>query len=253
LELLFLGTGTSHGVPMIGCDCEVCASTDPRDRRTRASVVISWDDHHVAVDTPPDFRQQLLANDVTRMDALLYTHHHADHIHGIDDVRVFSSRSGVPMPTFGDAELCRFFRRTFRYIFAVNPDNLNVPRMNLQAVDGPFNLFGRRIQPVPVRHGANMALGYRIDGLAYVPDCSGIPESSRPLLQGLEVLVLDALKPTPHPTHFSLPESLAAIEDLAPRRAYLTGLSHRISHARTAADLPDGVALAFDGLRVRIA
>ena len=252
MELLFLGTGTSHGVPMIGCDCAVCTSADPRDRRTRASVLLSWDGRCVVVDTTPDFRHQMLTHGVRRVDAVLYTHHHADHIHGVDDVRVFSTRSRRPLPAYAGPDTCRFFRQNFRYIFEVNPANLNVPRLDMQAVNGSFELLGRRIVPVPVQHGPDVILGYRVDGVAYLPDCNGIPPASRALLADLDVLVLDALRPEPHPSHFSLDESLEVARQLRPRRTWLTGLSHRLGHAATSACLTPGVQVAYDGLRLHV-
>ena len=251
LELLFLGTGTSHGVPIVGCDCGVCTSADRRDRRMRASALLAWGGCHVVVDTATDFRQQMLVNGIRHVDALLYTHAHADHTHGIDDIRVFTALSGRAMPTYADRRTCAFFRRTFRYIFAVNPGNLNVPRMDLHEVDRPFELLGERVTPVPVEHGDKTVLGFRVGALAYVPDCSGIPRDSVALLGDLDVLALDALRATEHPTHFSLSEALEAIERLRPRRAYLTGLSHKLGHAVTAQQLPPHVDVAYDGLRVR--
>jgi len=237
---------------MIGCDCEVCASVDPRDNRTRAAALVSWNGRNILIDTSTDLRQQLLANRIAQVDAILFTHTHADHIHGIDDVRIFSTRSGAALPAYGDARTCRFLRDTFRYIFSEEPETVNVPRIDLDPIEGPFDLFGKRIVPVPVEHGRQTILGFRIDRLAYLPDCGGIPSDSRDLLKNLDVLVLDALRPKEHPTHFSLSEALEAIEQIMPRRAYLTGLCHHLGHHDTEQGLPRNVRVAYDGLKLEL-
>lgn len=250
LELLFLGTGTSHGIPMIGCDCEVCRSDDPRDNRTRASVLLSWSGRNVVIDTGAEFRVQVLRYGVTRLDAVLYTHSHADHIHGIDDIRAFSARMPEPMPVYASPGTAKFFRRTFAYIFSPNLDDPNIPRVVLSKVDAPFTLFGKTVVPVPIEHGSERIVGYRVDGLAYLTDCSGIPRRSWPLIDDLDVLIIGALRPTPHPKHFSLDQALEVVERARPRRTWLTHISHRLGSAATIRGLPEGVELAYDGLRI---
>ena len=252
LDVLFFGTGTSHGIPMIACDCAVCRSSDPRDKRDRASLLLSWGGHNVVIDTGAEFRRQVLANGVTRLGAVFYTHCHADHIHGIDDVRGFNVRARDPIPVFADFATAGFLMRTFSYIFAADPSTPNLPRMDLRVVGGAFELFGRTIVPVPIYHAEDLILGYRVGGLAYLTDCSGLPDESWPLLEGLDTLVVGALRPTPHPKHFSLDQALEFIERVSPRRAYLCHISHKLSHRELERDLPDDVRPAYDGLRVRV-
>jgi phosphoribosyl 1,2-cyclic phosphate phosphodiesterase len=252
LELLFLGTGTSHGVPMIACECDVCRSSDPRDQRGRASVMLSWGGKNVAIDTGAEFRRQMLDHRVMRMDAVFYTHHHADHVHGIDDIRGFTTRNDGPMPVYAASETCDFFRRRFRYIFG-DPSVPNIPRLNLREIHAPFELFGKTVTPVPILHAEQTIFGYRVDDLAYLTDCSGLPGSSWPLLADLDLLVVGALRPKPHPKHFSLPQALEFIERLKPRRALLTHISHNLGHEATSRTLPEGVEVAYDGLKVQLA
>jgi len=252
LRLLFLGTGTSTGVPMIGCDCPVCRSEDTRDQRTRPSIMLSWGGLNVVVDTSVEFRGQMLRHQVRRLDAVLYTHSHADHIHGIDDIRGFNLLMGRPVPAYASPDTCRFFREGFRYIFQADPSTPNIPRLDLHAADGPFPLLGKTITPVPIRHGDETILGYRVDHTAYLTDCSGVPDASWPLLRDLDVLVVGALRPKPHPKHFSVGQALDFIERVQPRRAFLTHISHRLCHRDAAAGLPPGVELAYDGLSVEV-
>ena len=252
MELLFLGTGTSHGVPMIGCDCEVCRSSDPRDRRGRASILLSWDGRNVVVDTGAEFRRQILTHRVMTLDAVLYTHAHADHIHGIDDLRGFTARMPAPMPVYADSQTCAFLRRTFRYIFEPEAGNPNLPSLDLRAIQDPFELFGETVTPTPILHGRETVLGFRVGGMAYLTDCSGAPKASRRLLDGLDTLVVGALRAKPHPKHFSVGQALDFIAEIRPRRAFLTHLAHRMSHRQAEAMLPPHVEMAYDGLRVRI-
>ncbi len=252
MRLLFLGTGTSYGVPMIGCDCDVCRSSDPRDKRTRASVLVKLGGGNVLIDTATELREQALRNGVTRIDAVLFTHAHADHLHGIDDLRRFSGMQRRRVPVYGDVKMIAHIRRSHEYIFS-DPDftlGWGIPRLDLKPLDGPVEICGRTVTPVPIFHGAQTILGYRIGRLAYLTDCSGIPESSVPLLEGLHTLVLDALRERPHPTHYSLPEALAVVERLKPERAYFTHIAHDLAHAATESRLPENVRMAYDGLEV---
>ena len=255
VEIVFLGTGTSHGIPVIGCECAVCRSEDPRNKRTRPSILVQFAGRSVLIDTATDFRWQMLANAVPRLDAILFTHEHADHIFGLDDVRRYNDLQREAIPCYATPATAAVLRRAFAYVFEADPPHapgMGWPVLGLNEVQGPFDLFGERIVPVPIWHGRSTIVGYRIGGLAYLTDCSGIPEASRPLLAGLEVLVIDALRRRPHPTHFSLGQALAEIEALKPRRAFLTHMCHDIDHAAVTAALPAGVALAYDGLRISV-
>lgn len=253
IRVIFLGTGTSHGVPMIGCECATCRSDDPRDRRWRPSIQLEMADAtSVLVDTSPDLRAQALAFGVRRVDAILFTHAHADHVLGLDEVRRYNALQGKPIPCYGDEQTVTEIRRTFAYIF--DPPQLGggVPKIELFRIAGPFCLGCHTFVPVPVLHGTQPILGYRVGSFAYLTDCSAIPDSSWPLLQGVQVLVIDALRDRRHPTHFTVAEALDAIAVVRPRAAYLTHICHDLPHAATNARLPAGVQLAYDGLRLEI-
>ena len=251
-RLLFLGTGTSNGVPVIGCECAVCTSTDARDDRTRPSVYISLPDGtRVLVDTSPDLRTQALRHRLRRVDAVLYTHGHADHVLGLDDVRRFNVMQKSRVPCYGDARTIEEVRRTFAYLFDPRiPSGIGMPEIDTHVVDGPFTIGGCTIVPVPLWHGRRQIFGYRIGTLAYLTDVSAIPDTSWALLEGVEVLVIDALRHRRHPTHFTVAQALDAIARLAPREAWLTHICHDLSHAGTDASLPAPVHLAYDGLSV---
>lgn len=252
-RLTFLGTGTSHGVPMIGCACAVCRSSDPRDKRLRPSIYLELaDGTSTLVDTTPDLRMQALTFDVTRVDAILFTHCHADHVMGLDEVRRFNILQGAAIPCYGDARTMKEIRRTFRYIFEATEKGGGIPKIHLYPIAGPFSVGRQEFVPVPVRHGGSTVLGFRAGRFAYLTDCNGIPEASWPLLEGLDVLVLDALRHRPHPTHFTVAEALAVVERLRPGRTLLTHICHDLPHEATNAALPPGVELAYDGLKIDI-
>ena len=255
VRVLFLGTGTSHGVPMICCDCEVCRSTDARDSRTRPSIVIDCDDGmRVLVDTTPDLRTQALRHDLRRIDAILFTHSHADHVMGLDEVRRYNMLSRAPMPVYGDAPTLREVRRTFAYIFESDaPKGGGVPDLRLFPIAGPFCLGRQVVQPVPIRHGPWDILGFRVGRFAYLTDCNGIPATSLELLEGLDCLVLDALRKRPHPTHFTIDQAVEMARQVGARRTLFTHIAHELGHEETCASLPDGMALAYDGLSVQVA
>ncbi len=250
VRVLFLGTGTSHGVPMIGCDCDVCRSTDPRDQRLRPSVYIEGDDGtRILVDTTPDLRTQALRHDVRRVDAILFTHAHADHIMGLDEVRRFNVLSGGPLPAYGNAATIADLRRIFGYAFDPNgPRGGGVPDLRLAVLGGPCCIGRQDVVPVPVRHGARTILGFRFGRFAYLTDCNAVSDASLTLLDGLDTLVLDALRRRPHPTHFSLDQAVAFAGRVGARATYFTHIAHDLGHAATCAGLPPGMALAHDGL-----
>lgn len=270
MKITVLGSGTSQGVPAIACDCAVCRSTDPRDKRTRPSILIELADHpgatgsafassvrSILVDTSTDLRQQALANDVTRVDAILFTHTHADHVFGLDDVRSFNQRQRAAIACFGDADTLATLRSMFSYIFMPPPQlGGGLPQLTLFAIAGPFMLGGVEIVPIPLFHGVLPVLGFRIGPFAYLTDCNRIPDESWTLLMadgGVRTVIIDALRHRRHSTHFSVAESVDVVARLGAERAYFTHICHDLPHAQTCAQLPRGVELAYDGLVLEIA
>lgn len=250
MRLTFLGTGTSTGIPTLTCDCRVCSSCDPHDRRTRPSLLLEFDGRAVVIDTAPDFREQALRARLHRLDAVLFTHAHADHVLGLDDVRVFYFRQKRPIPIYADARCMESIRRIFKHIFEQNYPYGGIAKLDPHLIDGPFELWGERLIPIPVLHGNLPVLGFRFRKVAYVTDFSTIPEATLPLLEGLDVVVLDALRHQPHPTHSTLEQSLTLVERLKPRRAFFTHIAHELGHQETNAALPSHVRLAYDGLQL---
>jgi phosphoribosyl 1,2-cyclic phosphate phosphodiesterase len=249
VRLVVLGSGTSHGVPMIGCDCAVCTSDDPRDKRTRTSVVFSYGSHTILVDTAPELRLQCVACDVRRVDAILFTHYHADHITGLDDVRRFNWIQDTPITVYGDRETLDRLWQMFPYAFEDDPEYPSAkPELNTALLDGPFDLFGERVIPVPLMHGSLPVYGFRVGGIAYCTDCNGIPASSYELLRDLDVLLLDAVRHQPHATHFTVEQAVAEAQRIGAKRTYFTHIAHALGHAETNAQLPAGMELAYDGL-----
>ncbi len=252
MKVTFLGTGTSLGVPVVGCTCATCTSSDPRNRRTRTSVALALGDRRALIDTSPDLRQQALACGLNRIDAVLYTHAHADHVLGLDDLRIYSLRQKEPIPLYGSGATLASLRRTFWYAFDEAPSVATRPQVRLVEVDGSFDLWGRKFDMIPVWHERARIHGFRLGVFAYLTDASSIPDESRPLLRGLDVLVLNALRRRPHPAHFTLEEALAEAERLGARRTFLTHLSDDLEHASTEAALPPAVRLAYDGLTLDV-
>ncbi len=252
MRITFLGTGTSHGVPMIGCRCGTCQSDDPRDQRWRPSILVEpGDGAAILVDASSDLRAQALRFGVARVDAILFTHSHADHVLGLDEVRRFNVLQGAAIPCYGDRRTLADVRRMFAYIFDP-PDSPGggIPRLVTFRVAGPFSLGDLTVVPVPIFHGPRAILGYRMGGVAYLTDCSRVPETSWPLLDGVEVLVVGALRDRPHPTHFTVAEAVEVAERAAARQTYFTHMCHDLPHAATCARLPRSVELAYDGLVV---
>lgn len=250
MKLIFLGTGTSTGVPMLGCKCRVCTSPDARDCRTRPSVLLQYDGRSVMIDATPDFRQQGLRENIERMDAVIFTHTHADHVFGLDDVRVFNFRQKSSIPIFADARSMGEIQRIFNYVFRGDYPYGGIPRLEPCVIEGEFDLWGQRFVPLPVLHGNLPILGFRFGSCAYVTDFSTVPDATLALLDGIEILILDALRNEPHPSHSTVQQSLELVERLKPRQAYFTHLAHDLMHAETNATLPPNVQLAYDGLQL---
>ena len=253
MRITFLGTGTSHGVPMIGCECATCRSTDPHDNRLRPSICIETSGARVLVDAGPDLREQALRHRIARVDAIVFTHGHADHILGMDDVRRFNALMDGSMPCYGDAATLEDIRRMFSYVFdPATPKGGGLPQLDLRVIDGPFSVGDIHLQPVPIWHGRRRILGFRVGAFAYLTDCSRIDEAAWPLLERLDVLVLDALREKPHPTHFSLSDAIATAARIGATRTFFTHMAHDLPHEATNARLPAGMRLAHDGLVLSI-
>jgi phosphoribosyl 1,2-cyclic phosphate phosphodiesterase len=258
VRLTFLGTGTSFGVPQVGCHCAVCRSPDPRDKRTRVGAVVeSSGGTRLLLDTPPELRLQLIANSIDRVDAVLFTHEHADHTHGLDDIRAISARRDGPLPMYGSAETMRGLREKFRYVF----DESMKPMPGTMKPEGqtflldddvPVTIGDLSVRPFSVPHGRFVVTAYRIGALGYVTDAKSVPASAIETLRGVKVLVLNALFRTAHPTHLSLPEAIAVAREVGAERTYFTHLTHENFHADLEAELPAGIMPAFDGLTVRV-
>jgi len=248
----FLGTGTSMGVPMIGCECAVCRSPDPRNHRYRCAVLIRTPQGNILIDTPPELRLQLIRERVRNIHATLYTHYHADHLYGLDDLRPLSRTLGRPIPLYCTAEVEGKIRNAFAYAFGPEADSLPagmIPKLTFERIgNNPFSVLGQLVTPIPLIHAHFDVLGFRIGDVAYCTDVSQIPRESWPRLEGLQVLVLDALRFNPHPAHFGLQQALDAIEQFGPQRAYLTHMCHELEHETVNRMLPSNVQLAYDGL-----
>jgi len=252
MVITFLGTGTSTGVPILACSCGVCKSADPHDKRTRPSILVEHDGRVVLIDATPDLRAQALREGLARLDAVLFTHAHADHVLGLDDTRAYYFRQQVPLPIYADERCLASIKRIFTYIFDGTYPYGGVGKLDPHVIEGPFDLWGLRVTPVPVMHGDAAILGFRFRDVAYLTDVSKIPETSLPLLEGLDVLILDALRHKPHPTHFSLEQAVETVERLQPRCAFFTHIAHELGHQETNARLPSHVRLAYDGLKLQV-
>ena len=251
MRVTFLGTGTSVGVPRIACTCPVCRSDNPKNKRLRCSILLEYGNHVVLVDTGPDLRTQALRYEIDRVDAVLLTHGHADHLHGLDDIRAYCFSMEGPMPCYADRTTTERINLVFGYAFD-SPYKHALPQLDLQLIDGPFQLFGTEVEPVEVLHGRLPVLGFRMGSFAYVTDCSHIPDASLEQLAGLDTLVLDALRHKEHPTHFTLQQALDVVELLGPRMTYFTHMAHDLDHDATNRSLPAHAQLAYDGLFLKL-
>jgi phosphoribosyl 1,2-cyclic phosphate phosphodiesterase len=262
VKVTVLGSGTSSGVPTIGCDCKVCTSSDPRDKRLRPSILVQYHEfgtdsqpvlRSIVIDTSPDFRQQVLRAGIRRLDAVLYTHAHADHIMGLDDVRPFNFMQRGHIPIYASAEALVTIRTCFSYIFEKKPTESSLPKIEVNVFDSdPIQLFGMAFEPLRLHHGKGVTYGFRFANCAYLTDHSDIPEESVARLQDLDVLFLDALRHKPHPTHTTVDRAVEWVQRLRPRRAFFTHMSHDIMHSRTEELLPPHVRLAYDGMRIEL-
>lgn len=249
-KLTVLGSGTSMGVPTIGCDCKVCTSSDMRDRRTRPSILLEYNGHAVLIDSTPDFREQALRERISRLDAVLYTHGHADHILGLDDLRPLTFKREQKLPLYADDLTATIIERMFGYVFDPISGYATRPQVTLHRLNGAFELFGAKFQPLKVMHGDTEVTAFRFGSAAYLTDFSTIPEKTIEALDRLDLLFLDALRRRPHPTHSSLDESLKIVERLQPSRAFFVHMSHDLGHEETNHSLPPNVRLAHDGLKL---
>jgi phosphoribosyl 1,2-cyclic phosphate phosphodiesterase len=238
------------GVPTLGCDCRVCTSTDPRDRRTRPSIAITWNGHRALIDTGPDFRTQALREGIDSVDAVFYTHSHADHVLGLDDLRPLSFRHKSKIPLYADDAAATVIERIFDYTFDPGSRYATKARVVMHRLEGSVEIEGAVFQRVPLTHGRIEVAGFRFGNAAYLTDMNDIPDRSMPLLENLDVVIMDALRKTPHPSHATLDQALKFVDRLQPRRAFFTHMSHELLHAETNNELPPHVQLAYDGLRI---
>lgn len=253
MRIIVLGSGTSVGVPTVGCHCAVCRSGDPRDKRLRPSILLRYGGREVLIDSTPDFRYQALRAGIERVDAIVYTHAHADHIMGLDDVRPFNFRQRSSIPIYGSAETLAAIRNCFAYVFDGRAKESSIPKLETRTLDGgPFDLFGVEFNPIEVLHGKQRIYGFRFGAAAYLTDHSEVPEESFARLEGLDVLFLDALRYRPHPTHSTIERSLGYVERLKPARTFFTHICHDLAHEETERRLPPHVRLAYDGLEITV-
>lgn len=255
MNFTFLGTGTSHGVPMIGCDCDVCTSTDPKNKRRRCSLYIVTEGQHIIIDTPPDFRDQVLTFGVKEINAAFLTHPHADHILGFDDIRRFSSIQKQHIPVYASTETLATMRTVFHYVDK-GYNFQSVPRVQFKDLATTVSVGQAQITPLPVQHGKDIIYGYLVDGdntrLAYIPDCNGIPDTTMKLLTDLDVMILDGLRPEPHPTHFSTGECKQKLEEIGAKHSFITHITHNWDHQELQNELGDSAIAPWDGLHIQL-
>ena len=252
MKATFLGTGTSAGIPIIGCYCPVCSSSDPRNRRLRTSLYLEAGGHHVLVDTPPDFREQALTHRLPRIDAVCFTHSHADHIFGFDDIRRFNTIQDEVIPAYAATDALADLQRIFDYISTERVPGFYRPRITFNPINGPFSVGALHITPVEIMHGHNTILGYRFDAdgcsLGYAPDCSAMSDAAIDTFRGMDVMILDALRIKPHLTHLTLADSISLLGEIGAHRSYTIHMCHDLDHAATEAALPENCFVSYDGL-----
>ncbi len=247
LKITVLGSGTSTGIPVIGCRCPVCLSDHPHNRRTRCSVLLSYGKYNILIDTSTDLRQQVLREDIRHIDAVFYTHCHADHLHGIDDLRGFNLRTKGPIPLYGSEKTLGVIEHNFGYIFDKTEPKSYIPRLELHPIQQTVELFGLKVTPIPLMHGNLKTFGYRCGPFAYLTDCNKVPVESFTLLGGLELLILDGLRFTPHNTHFNISQAIEVAQQIGAKQTLLTHLSHEVDHPVHDQQLPEAINLAYDG------
>lgn len=256
MKAIFLGTGTSCGVPIIGCDCRVCTSSDTRNYRRRSSLYVEAADTHVVIDTTPDFRDQVLTFGVPRVDALLYTHAHADHVLGLDDIRRFNTMQGGTVPAYGSASTIDDLMRIFDYVNRQEVPGVYRPKVDFISVDSSFSCGGFNIEPLSVTHGVTPTFGYLMEAeghsVGYIPDCSTMSDETVARLQGIDLMILDGLRHKPHETHLTVNESVGFLERISAGRSYITHMTHDLDHEETESTMPDGIQVAYDGLVVNL-
>ncbi len=250
-KITVLGCGTSTGVPVIGCHCPICKSNNPKNKRLRTSILLQRNNQNIIIDTSVDFRLQALKFNIENVHAVLFTHHHADHVHGLDELRVFTSRHKSRIPCYGRKETLSYLKKIYFYAFDEKVQaGGGIPRIELIEVEDPFHVFGIKIIPLEVFHGKLSITGYRFFDVAYITDSSKIPDASKKMLHGLKLLFINALREEPHPTHFNISEALSVIEELKPERAVLTHLGHQINFEKTPKKFPENVSFAYDGMEL---
>ncbi|MDA1191250.1 MAG: MBL fold metallo-hydrolase [Candidatus Poribacteria bacterium] len=252
MRFTFLGSGTSTGVPVIGCGCAICASDNPKNKRLRVAGMLSWDEFNVVIDTGPDFRQQMLRHRITDLHAVLLTHSHVDHLYGLDDIRIFCYRAGGRIPIFGERAVLDRVMHVFDYAFQAKAEGGGVPQLELNEIriGEPFKVLGREVMPLRVWHGSTPVTSFRLGNFAYVTDTNRVPDETLEGLQGLDTLILDALRERRHSTHFSIEEAVEVAQRLEAKRTYFIHMTHDVDHDSVNAALPDNIHLAFDGLEL---
>ncbi len=256
MRITFLGTGTSYGIPMLSCDCAVCQSEDPRDKRFRTSLRVEAAGRSLLIDTPPDLRSQCLANGIQKIDAALITHAHADHIFGFDDLRPFTNRMAEPMPVWASAGTTKTLKHIFDYLDRPPIPGTSLARINLQVATEPIEFHGIHLTPLPAEHGRADMIGWKIehDGCSFaaIPDCKYLPPSTINLCRGADLMVIDSLRIRPHPTHMNFEEAILALKEIQAKRSRVIHLCHEVSHIQAEALLPEGIAPAYDGLQIEL-